>query len=314
MHPPTPHTLFSGHNGAVYDAAYWAAAGKWVTAGGDGVVASWTEGGEGTAELHHQQAFFSVAAIGDHLFAGTASGELMIKGLHADPQRIEAHEHGVFALAGDGPGRALSGGGAGQIQQWTYEGGRWQALDRYTVPDGSKVRTLLPGPTGCLVGTSAGWLGTWADGRFHAFRGGSAMGIYAAAIIPGKRAWLVGCGDGHIRVVSFAGEWVYAFPAHQGPVYRLAVAGDVIWSASRDKTVKAWRLADLAPIEKLAFKGGGHTRSVNALHIRRAPAGWELLSGGDDRSARLFRLNDLGYRATSPPGKRPPVPTTDLPG
>lgn len=301
MQPSAPHTLFSGHNGAVYDAVHWNAAGKWVTAGGDGVVASWSEDGQGMAELHHEQAFFSVAAVGPQLVAGTASGELMIKGTGTEPQRIQAHEGGVFALTVTADGTFFSGGGAGQIHHWRPTTGPWQLHRSFVTPDGSKVRTLLPAATGFLVGTSAGWLGTLVDGQFQQFEAIPVTGHYAAVPIPRRNAWLVAGGDGHLRVVSFAGEVVYSFPAHQGPVYRLAVAGEVIWSASRDKSVKAWRANDLAPVDKLVFKGGGHTRSVNALAAHRTRDGWALLSGGDDRSAREFVLNDSGYRATNPP-------------
>lgn len=308
-----PHTLFSGHNGAIYDAAYWHAARKWVTAGGDGVVASWSHAGEGTAELHHNQAFFSVATVGNQLIAGSASGELLIKGSGAPPQRIEAHDGGIFVLAAAAKGAVFSGGGAGQIHHWRHSGGTWKLRDRFIAPDRSKVRTLLPAPNGWLVGTSAGWLGTLMDGRFNRFVDMPATGHYAAVQLPQREAWLVASGDGHLRVIRFTGEVVYSFPAHQGPIYRLVVTGDVIWSASRDKSVKAWRASDLVPVDKLVFKGGGHTRSVNALAAHRTLDGWELVSGGDDRSARKFELNDWGYRATSPPADDRAARASDSP-
>lgn len=50
----------SGHQGALYDAAWNATTQEWVTAGGDGVVAKWSfqDPNAGQAILHHEKAFF----------------------------------------------------------------------------------------------------------------------------------------------------------------------------------------------------------------------------------------------------------------
>lgn len=306
--------LFSGHAGAVYDAVWWDASQRWVTAGGDGVVAQWEPDGVGKALLHHSGAFFSVAVAGDWLFAGTASGEVMV--LHRDgrvPQRVEAHRNGVFALVPVADA-LWSGDGAGQILQWQCENGRWLPLRATPTPDGTKVRTLLPHGGHFVVGTSGGWLGRFHPDRgFTPFHGVPATGHYAALRLPNRPAWLVADGDGHLRVYDDTGQQVYAFPAHQGPVYRMVRVGTRIWTASRDKSIKAWHAHDLTPQDKVTFKSGGHTRSVNALSAALTPAGWQLLTGGDDRKARLFGLSPEGCLATNPPAPRPEPPATHLP-
>ena len=296
------NAVFSGHNGAIYDVAHWDAASLWVTAAGDGVVAAWADGGQGKALLHHKEAFFSVATWADWLFAGSASGEVLVA--HRDgrlPQRVEAHGKGVFAMMAVA-GTLWTGGGEGQILRWQFNDNRWTPDARFAVPDGSKIRTLVPDGGGFLVGTSGGWLGTFDPvSGFSRFAASAPTGHYSAVRIPGKRAWLLAEGDGHLRVHDETGGLVLSLSAHQGPIYRLVVTGDVIWSVSRDKTIKAWNARDLSPADRVAFKSGGHTRWVNALAAApRASGGWDLVTGGDDRNARLFVLNDSGFRATNP--------------
>jgi WD40 repeat protein len=64
--------------------------------------------------------------------------------------------------------------------------------------------------------------------------------------------------------------------------------GTHLWTASRDKTLKAWRLNDLAFVRKITRREGGSTRSINALACRTLPESSTLLFGGDDRTGRLF--------------------------
>ncbi len=297
--------VFSGHSGAVYDAAFWEATGRWVTAAGDGVVAQWNGDGQGTALCHHSSPFYSVATFGDWLFAGSASGEVMVMNRDGrPPQRVEAHAQGVFALVPTADG-LWSGGGAGQIRPWAFNGDRWQPGPAFRTPDGSKVRTLHPATDGWLVGTSAGWLGTFTPSTgFTRFRDAPETGHYGAVRARNRAAWVVADGDGHLRAYRDDGELVIAFPAHQGPVYRMVQVGETIWTASRDKSIKAWNERDLTSLDKVSFQTGGHTRSVNALAAAQTPEGWRLLTGGDDRRARLFGLTDSGCLATNPPAQR----------
>ena len=229
MQNPVPPVQLSGHNGAIYDAAFHPATGQWVTAGGDGVVARWDDNGTGQALMHHSEAFFSVAVVGADVVAGTANGELMIRGMAGDPARWVTQSAGIFEILPLSEDAFMTGGGAGQIQHWQRLNGQWSPVHTSTVPDGSKVRTLVPSEAGIFVGTSSGWIGTLKDGQFHAFNLPESTGCYAALDLPERRAWLLARGNGHLQVVTHSGERVYGFAAHQGPVYRLARAGEVIW-------------------------------------------------------------------------------------
>ena len=80
--------------------------------------------------------------------------------------------------------------------------------------------------------------------------------------------------DGHVRVWGKNGEEILAFPAHEGAIYRMAIAQGKLWTASRDKTVKSWSMDD------------GSNRSINALSASTDA----LLFGGDDRMGRLLSI------------------------
>jgi WD40 repeat protein len=300
MKPSQTQATFSGHNGAIYSAAFSPLLNQWITAGGDGIVAAWDEDGQGSALMHHAQAFYSVACAGEWTIAGTASGEVMFAGHHgSEPARVNAHQQGVFAIVWDG-NHLWTGGGDGKLIRWELAGNAWKSIQVFTVPEPSKIRFLCPSPKGMLLGTSGGWLGKLYENQFLSFASNSDAAHYAGIFLPEKEAWIVASGDGHLSVFDETGKSVYRFPAHEGPIYRLVLAGECIWSASRDKRIKSWNVLDLAAQECIAFKSGGHHRSINALALAPKAAGFQMLSAGDDRVARLHNLTRSGFLSTNP--------------
>ena len=111
--------------------------------------------------------------------------------------------------------------------------------------------------------------------------------MLAALWLPEKRTWLSSGGTG-LRAWTSTGEEILSIPAHEGAIYRMVSDGTHLWTASRDKTLKAWRLSDLAFVRKITHREGGSTRSINALACRTQPQSSTLLFGGDDRTGRLF--------------------------
>ena len=80
MLPSAPHLVLRGHQGAVYDLAWNNASNSWISAGGDGVLASWKHGEEnGTAIAHHTTPFYATAIWEEAVVGGNATGELCLR-------------------------------------------------------------------------------------------------------------------------------------------------------------------------------------------------------------------------------------------
>ena len=86
--------------------------------------------------------------------------------------------------------------------------------------------------------------------------------------------------DGDRALATLEGhvDWVLALA--------LAASGTVLYSGSRDKTIKAWRVADGACL--LTFEG--HSRLVTSLALARNDA--MLYSGSGDHTIRSWRTDD----------------------
>lgn len=280
----------SGHQGAIYDAFWDAHSETWLTAGGDGIVAEWPRNGkgEGRALLHHEKAFFAVSAHKGRRVAGTENGELFRwkTSESTEAQRLQAHANGLFALAWTASGLLISGGGDERVVVWNDKGQQ----SEWRLPGAQKIRCIVPQGERIFIGTTAGQAHTTSVDELMTSHPaalsltGHAGGCYAAMWHPKKEAWMSGGRDGHVRVWGKDGEEILAFPAHEGAIYRMAIAQGKLWTASRDKTVKSWSMDDLSPLQKITLKNGGSNRSINALSASTDA----LLFGGDDRTGRLL--------------------------
>ena len=296
-------TLWTGHNGAIYDLLFWPKVGQWITSGGDGLVVAWPNTGEaegqGEALFHHHEAFFALGIWRDALVAGSAGGELFMKRQTgstieagtADVKRWKAHDLGVFVLASIESDVLLSGGGDGQGRLWGWRSELEDLGPAWSGGFDGKVRCVVSGPPGhWLVGSSDGTGRMWdrkhlrlsAPVMHHA--GGMYCGMWHAA----KKVWITGGRDGHLRVTQPNGHEVLALPAHEGAIYRIATYEQWLWTAGRDGQIKVWDLRGFEALHKIGVREGGHKRSVNALGLRKTTTGQiELLSGGEDRSVIL---------------------------
>ncbi len=111
--------------------------------------------------------------------------------------------------------------------------------------------------------------------------------IWAVAFATNKVVY-AGCNDGTIWFIdterSIAERWNSKSPAE---ILGLAYSMDgILATASRDHTVRLWRVADGAPLRTLE----GHTAGVNSVAF--SPDGATLASGSDDSTVRLWRVAD----------------------
>lgn len=295
MQTKDKHSILSGHQGALYDSAWNSIAEEWLTAGGDGVVAKWSfdNPNVGQAVLHHEKAFFCVCVNEDGLVAGTEDGELFFLNNSGSVRRWPAHRGGVFALLKHTNQKIYSGGGDGRVLEWT-EG---KLTREWSFSSATKIRTLVAHGNSIFISTSNGKGHLWNPNDNASLDNANQLafhegGLYAALFIQEKEVWVTGGRDGHLRVWDSKGSEILHIPAHEGAIYRMQRTGDLIWTASRDKTVKSWSMDSLKPISKWTHRNGGCRRSVNALSIGGPNLEW-ILAGGDDRKGQLIKWQTL---------------------
>ena len=89
--------------------------------------------------------------------------------------------------------------------------------------------------------------------------------------------------DAHLRCWNWkSGEEKITVPAHNYVIYDLILLdeGNVLVSASRDKTIKVWSAEDLRFQQRLDLKEKGHRHSVNSL-VKLSES--SFVSGSDDK-------------------------------
>lgn len=283
-----------GHQGAIYDAVWDKRHERWLTAGGDGVVAGWDEEGaeDGQAVLHHEHAIYCVLPFVNGIAAGVQNGDLMLLYDGEKVRRIAAHPGGVFSLYMTSDHLLYSGGADGAVRCWK-EG---ELVGEWEWPGAGKIRTLAATDHGLFVGAGSGegWVFDPKNPTTPNERAPISYhegGIYAALWVPDKQVWITGGKDGYIRVNLQNGNPVFSFSAHQGAIYRMVMDSNTLYTASRDKSVKSWDLASLSPQSRWDSKNKGATRSVNALALGGTNSDW-ILAAGDDRKARLRNVSD----------------------
>lgn len=285
MLPSTPSARLQGHSGAIYDVAWCGATNSWCTAGGDGVVATWGPGADnGNALFHHASPFYAVSAWEDGVVAGNATGEVLGKwGDHHAATHL--HRGPVFSICTDAEGLLWTGDGLGQLIRWKRDKNGMQSTTHVTT-DLGKIRSIAAHPEGLLV---AGGQGAWAilslAGDVLETRLVHERSCYWALRLPEKEVVISGGQDGKL-VVCRGEERVVELPIHQSAVYRGVHHGDILWTAGRDKDVKAWNIHTLEPLGKIERP---HARSVNALCLGGA-SGTLLATGGDDRMLKVWDL------------------------
>ncbi|XP_028168501.1 kinesin-like protein KIF21B [Ostrinia furnacalis] len=91
-------------------------------------------------------------------------------------------------------------------------------------------------------------------------------------------------------------------PPHYDGVQALALRGDVLYSASRDSSLKRWTLADLTLTHSVM---NAHKGWVTGVCLLGAGDGEALVSCGRDAALRLW---SPGLRAAAPPAPLPDAP------
>jgi len=119
-------------------------------------------------------------------------------------------------------------------------------------------------------------------------------GVTAVIFHPNNNDVIISGGkDAYIKVFNWRSNVkITEFPAHNFAIYDLitAQADTVLVSASRDKSIKVWRLDNFEFLEKVERKQGGHSHSINDLEFINES---EIVSVGDDKRIITWSLNEL---------------------
>lgn len=133
----------------------------------------------------------------------------------------------------------------------------------------------------------------------------TAANLHAIAFAPAGKLLAVAGGDpaqrGTVEVFTWpSGEPVARFSGHQDSVLDIVWSNDrSLWSASLDREIKRWDLADAPDTEASPLADDsqpasitlrGHSRSVEALCM--IPATATLVSGGVDQSVRVWDISN----------------------
>ncbi|HEY9640941.1 MAG TPA: serine/threonine-protein kinase [Coleofasciculaceae cyanobacterium] len=122
---------------------------------------------------------------------------------------------------------------------------------------------------------------------------GHAWAVLAVAFSPDSSLLATGSEDNTVKLWQLpTGRLMRTLTGHSWAIAALAFSpnGKTLLSASWDKTIKLWDVAD----GKLQATLVGHTDSVHAIAIRPLPVGYQVWSGGRDRSIGQWPDKILG--------------------
>ena len=278
--------VWRGHQGAVYDLTWDGERHVWLSAGGDGVVATWTPGEEhGSAVFQHASPFYAVSKWGHATVGGSSDGS-MFTAEGSEVRQFDVHQSPVLALGTTRSGIHASGDANGLLCFWTMEGGRLNVQHACPTPFG-KIRHIASHPDGLMLATGSGQVVVMADdGKVVSTVQAHARSAYWAGVHPTKPVTLSTGQDGEL-VAHDGQQEVLRMPVHKSAVYRARICGKHLWTAGRDHDVKAWDLNSFDAVHKLHMP---HTRSVNALAMGGVD-GTQVATGGDDRSVKVWHAS-----------------------
>jgi WD40 repeat protein len=264
----------TGHAAGIYSVAY---SGDHIySASADRFLARWKfdEGLQDKFSIRFGDPVYSVAICDSSqlLIAGTSSGDLHIfclkekKELHFFKQHISA----VFCISvNPNSGHVYTGDAEGNLGVWRIHD---QQLLLFMPIAAGKIRRVVPNDDGKLIAVCCenGSLKVFDTEFFNeqfAFKAHEG-GVASAVFTDGSECIVSGGKDAWLRKWDLrTGEETISIPAHNFVVYDLLTLsdGELVVSASRDKTIKVWKTADLDFVQRLDHKEGGHRHSVNTL-------------------------------------------------
>ncbi len=297
------HAL-KGHAAAVYTLLYHKKTNGFFSGGSDGHVGLWDveAGASQSLMINVGKPIFSLLQFDELLIIGQNEGGIHIVDVSAkkEVRHLLYHSKGVFDLLHIPKEQVvLSAGGDGKLILW--DANDFKVLLSLEV-SAMKLRCLHLSQDGNTVwtGSSDGFIRVFDSRYFNELWKLKAHegGVYSLQPLH-NGGWMSGGRDGHLRFWNMGTEGPEedtsrAIPAHNFAIYGIAAhpSGTEWATASRDKTVKVWQADHMLQPQRLGFKQGGHSHSVNA--VKYSPCGKWLISAGDDRQVLVWEPQGPG--------------------
>lgn len=286
----TPQRQYSGHTAAVNAVAQSADGRLLASAGDDATIRFWDQN-------NGQQAAFIGAHVGPitslafssngQVLSASADGSLK---LWQPPSagKLFAHPGQVTSavLSADGT-HLLTGCSDKQVRLWNVSNGQMERL--FAGPSlGVLCVAMNSAGTQVAAGSADKTLFVWnaADAKeIRKFTLGAA--VASVAFSPEGKLLAGGLVDNSIHLFDVAlGKEIKTLSGHSGAVYALMFTskGDQLVSASADKTVQIWNIADGKSMVRQK-----HGAAVQALALSKD--GTRIASGGADKAVKIWTLS-----------------------
>lgn len=270
----TVERQLTGHAGAVTALAVSGNGQLLISGGAEGTMRFWnvTAGKESDILTGHTGAVTSLAlnAAGSQLVSTSLDGKVKLWQLPLTSPKAMAHPEQVTAVAVSADGaKLLTGGGDKQARLWDLAKG---VKERdYSGPTLAITSVALSADGKLLAaGAADKTVHVWSVGDGKVLQKiGMPAAVQSVAFSPDAKFVVAGLADGAIKVHGAGdGKEVKALAGHKGAVTALAFSrkGDVVYSASADKSVQAWampegaaktRLEHVGPVTGLALSADG---------------------------------------------------------
>ena len=287
-----PERQFSGHTAAVNAVSISGNGQLLASTGDDGTVRFWNQSnGQSTVWLGvHEAPATSLAFDGSNrVLSASADGSIKLWQPPTNMGKLLAHPAPVVSamLSSDGT-RLLTGCGDKQVRLWNSTSGK---LERPFTGHALGVLCVAMNPSGTQVagGGADKTLLLWETANAKEIkRFVLPAAVISLAFAPDGKKLAVGLADNSIHLFDpTMGKEIKTITGHMGPVNSLVFTakGDRLISASADKSIQVWSLAEGKSEKKLDYGG-----SVSTVALSKDEA--RIAAGGANKTVEVWTLAD----------------------
>lgn len=279
----------SKHAGAIYAVCFSEKLDLVFTGGADKIIASWNPvTHENTSfSIKTSSAILNLNTIGENfLLVGLFNGMIHVIDLNTkkEVKCIKHHQKGIFTSHYvPSKNLLLIGDGTGQLSIW--DSTNYSLLINQKIST-EKIRAISSNADNAYIGTADGLVYKIDLTDFtnvDQFRINE-KGINSICLMKDKNVMVIGGKDAHLYLFDLVSKKiVHNVPAHNWPIYQVLEYNNLLFSCSRDKTIKQWDSTSMDLMNRYSFPHyKGHTHSINNLTY--IPKYKTLVSVGDDKS------------------------------